>query len=138
MHLVRINREMHQSPLAEPEQRRTRLTICAVLTDRVPPRLTRRRVLQFARRHRHTVERKQQINRVVLARMAASLAGHRQLVGAEQRQRIGIQAVRGPEVRQPERLAHELEAVTQHLQSALQIKLPDQPLQQPRHNLSAL
>ena len=83
-------------------------------------------ILELASRNRQPVHRKQQIHRVVLARVAEHLARDRELVLGVQRQHLLVEAVCGLEVREPEGLAVELEAVAQHVERALEVELLDQ------------
>ena len=126
MHFVRIGGEVHQRAALEAEQRRARVAVLLVLTDCMSPALPSPGVLQFAGRDRKPVDRKQQVDRVVLARMAQHLARDRELVIRVERQYLVVEAVCGFEVGEPERLAVELEAMPQDVQRALEVELLDE------------
>ena len=129
-HLVGVGREVDQRPRPEPEQRRARVAVLPVLPHRAPPRLAGGGVLQLAGRYRQPVHREQQVHRVAPAGMAGDLPRHRQVVLPVQRQRLVVPPVCGPEPRQPERPAVELEPVAQHVQRALHVELADQRVHQ--------
>ena len=60
------------------------------------------RVLELARRHRHAVEREDEVERVALARVARHLPRDGQLVALEAREGVRVEAVRRREVRDAE------------------------------------
>lgn len=73
-------------------------------------------IFQFTGRHWQTINRKDQINGRMIARMAGDLPGEGKLVGQVVRLYLFIQAVRRFEGSQAKGLAVELEAVAQYVQ----------------------
>jgi hypothetical protein len=101
VHLVRVGGKVHQRPLLELEQWRTRVAVFLVLFDCVAPALTSPWIFQLAGGHWQAVNGKHQIDGGVIAGMTRHLSGHRQTVGLILRQHLFIQAMSRFEVGQP-------------------------------------
>ena len=115
---------MDEGAPLEAEERRAGVAVLLVLADGVPPGLASHRVLELARRHRHAVEREDEVERVALARVARRLPRDGQLVAPEAREGVRVEAVRRREVREAERAPGEAEPVAQHLKRTLEVELP--------------
>ena len=120
--LVGVGGEVDEGAPLEAEERRAGVAVLLVLADGVAPVLAGHRVLEFARRHRHAVEREDEVERVLLARVARDLPRDGQLVALEAREGVRVEAVRRREVREAERLPVEAEAVAQHVERALEYR----------------
>ena len=83
-------------------------------------------------RHRHAVEREDEVDRVALARVTRRLPRDGQLVALEAREGVRVEAVRRREVREAERPTVELEAVSQHVERAIEVELPRELLDEKR------
>ena len=122
--LVGVGGEVDQGAPLEAEERRVGVAVLLVLADGVRARSWP--VMGFLsshRRHRHAVEREDEVERVALARVARRLPRDGQLVAPEAREGVRVEAVRRREVRETERAPGEAEAVAQHLDRALEVEL---------------
>ena len=120
--LVGVGGEVDEGAPLEAEERRVGVTVLLVLVDGVGPVLAGHRVLELARRHRHAVEREDEVERVALVRVARRLPRDGQLVALEAREGVRVEAVRRREVREAERASGEAEAVAQHVERALEVE----------------
>ena len=79
--------------------RRAGVAVLLVLANGVAPGLAGHRVLELARRDRHTVEGEDEVERVAFARVARRLPRHGQFVALEVCKGIRVETVSGREVR---------------------------------------
>ena len=117
-----VGREVDDRSLPEAEERRVGVPVSLILADSVAPGLTGHLVLEFAGGDRHTVEREDDVDRVLLAGVARHLPRDREVVGLEPGDCIGIECVRRLEIREPEGLAVEPEAVAEYVQRPLEVQ----------------
>lgn len=96
----------------------------------MPPGLMCTRIFQFDGGHRQAIDRQNDVGGEVVAGMAGYLSRHGELVLRIQFQHIGRERMGRFEISQPEQLAVKLEAVAQHMQSALDVQLLAQRIQQ--------
>ena len=136
--LVGVGGEVDEGAPLEAEERRAGVAVLLVLADGVAPGLARHRVLELARRHRHAVEREDEVERVALARVARRLPRDGQLVAPEAREGVRVEAVRRREVREAERAPGEAEAVAQHVERALEVELPRELRDDQRLDIAAV
>ena len=124
MDFVGVGGEVDEGTPLEAEDRCVRVAVLPVLANGMAPRLTGHQVLEFTCRHRHTIEGKDEVERIFLARMAWHLPRYGELVALETRQGVRIEAVRRCEEGEVKPPPVELETVAQHVERALVVEFP--------------
>ena len=129
-HRKRINREMHHPH--PPKRPIVRITVPPILQHRMLHTLTSQRILQLRRRHRNTIHKQTQINRLITRRLIPKLTGHRQHIRLIPLHQLRRQPTRRPKKTQLEPHIPIHHPPPQHIHRPPPIQLLSQPLHKTR------